>query len=36
MLFTMDGNTQEGKQLAIERKALKWVKANNAPPKGLP
>jgi hypothetical protein len=29
----MDGNKQKEKQLAIERKALKWVKANNAPPK---
>jgi hypothetical protein len=33
----MDGNKQERKRLAIERKALKWViKANNAPPKGSP
>jgi hypothetical protein len=29
----MDGNRQEGKWLAIERKALKWVKVNNALPK---
>ncbi len=30
----MDGNKQKEKQLIIERKALKWVKANNAPPRG--
>jgi hypothetical protein len=29
----MDGNRQEGKWLTIESKALKWAKANNAPPK---
>jgi hypothetical protein len=28
----MDGNRQEGKWLVIERKALKWAKANSAPP----
>jgi hypothetical protein len=36
MLFTMDENTQEGKQLALECKALKWAKVNNVPPKGSP
>jgi len=36
MLFTMDGNRQEGKWLIIERKALKWAKANSAPPKRSP
>jgi hypothetical protein len=34
MLSIMDGNIIEGKWLAIEHKALKWTKANNAPPKG--
>jgi hypothetical protein len=34
--FAMDGNRQEGKWLVVEHKALKWVKANNAPPKGSP
>jgi hypothetical protein len=34
--FIMDGNKQEGKWLAVECKALKWVNANNAPPKGSP
>jgi hypothetical protein len=29
----MDGNKQDGKWLFAEHKALKWVKANNAPPK---
>jgi hypothetical protein len=33
MSFVMEGNIQERKWLAIECKALKWVKANNAPPK---
>ncbi len=32
----MDGNKQENKQLVVEHNALKWVKTNNAPPKGLP
>jgi hypothetical protein len=36
MSFAMDGNKQKGKQLAIKHKALKWVKANNAPLKGSP
>ncbi len=36
MSSTMDGNKQEGKWLTIEHKALKWAKANNAPPKGSP
>jgi len=27
--FAMDGNSQEGKQLVIECKALKWVKTNS-------
>jgi len=31
--FAMDRNKQEGKWLALERNALKWVKANNVPPK---
>jgi hypothetical protein len=34
MSFVMDGNKQEGKQLIVERKALKWVKVNNALSKG--
>ncbi len=33
MSFVMDGSKQENKQLTIEHKALKWVKANNPPPK---
>jgi hypothetical protein len=33
MLFIMDGNRQEGKWLDVERKTLKWAKANSAPPK---
>jgi hypothetical protein len=32
MLFAMVGNRQEAKWLAIECKALKWAKANKAPP----
>jgi hypothetical protein len=32
MSFAMKGNRQEGKLLTVERKALKWAKANNAPP----
>jgi hypothetical protein len=32
MLSTVDGNRQKGKLLVIECKALKWAKANNAPP----
>jgi hypothetical protein len=34
MSFIMVGNKQEGKWLIIECKALKWIKANSAPPKG--
>jgi hypothetical protein len=30
MSYTMDGNRQEGKWLVVERKNLKWVKANSA------
>jgi hypothetical protein len=33
MSFAMDGNKQEGEWLALERKALKWIKTNNASPK---
>jgi hypothetical protein len=36
MSFVMDRNKQEGKWLTIQRNALKWAKANNAPPKGSP
>jgi hypothetical protein len=32
----MDGKKQEKKQLAIEHKALKWVKAKSALPKRSP
>jgi hypothetical protein len=32
MSSIMDGNKQEGYQLPIEHKALKWAKTNNAPP----
>jgi hypothetical protein len=32
----MDGNRQEGKQLIIKHKVLKWAKANNVIPKGSP
>jgi len=32
MLSAMDGNKQEEKWLVVERKTLKWAKANNAPP----
>jgi hypothetical protein len=35
MSSTMDGNKHEGKWLAIKRNALRWIKENNAPPKGL-
>ncbi len=31
MLSAMDGNKQEEKLLVVERKSLKWAKANNAP-----
>ncbi len=31
----MNGNRQENKQSVIEHNALKWIKTNNAPPKGL-
>ncbi len=34
MLFTMDGNKQKGKWLAIECKTIKWANVNNSPPKG--
>ncbi len=34
MLFAMDGKRHEGKWVVVERNALKWVKGNNAPPKG--
>jgi hypothetical protein len=30
----MDENKQKGKWLVVESKALKWAKANNAPPRG--
>jgi len=33
--FIMDGNRQK-KGLVVECKALKWVNANSAPPKGSP
>jgi hypothetical protein len=33
--FAMDGNRQDGKWPIVERNTLKWVKTNNAPPKGL-
>jgi hypothetical protein len=36
MSFVMDGNRQKGKWLIIKPNALKWTKANNAPPKGSP
>ncbi len=36
MSFIIDGNKQYGKWLIVERNALKWAKANNAPPKGSP
>jgi hypothetical protein len=36
MSSSMDGNKQKGKWLNIKCKALKWVKANSAPPKGTP
>jgi hypothetical protein len=29
--FAMDGNKQEGKQIVVKCKALKWDKTNNAP-----
>jgi len=32
----MDENRQEGKQLIIKHKVLKWAKANNVIPKGSP
>jgi hypothetical protein len=32
----MDGNRQEGKQIVVKHKALKWAKANNAPFKESP
>jgi hypothetical protein len=35
MLSTMDENRQEGKQLAIKCKTLKWVQANSAPPQRI-
>ncbi len=35
MSFAMDGNRWERKRLIIiEHKTLKWIKVNNAPPKG--
>jgi len=34
--FTMGGNRQEEKWLVVKPKALKWAKANSAPPKGSP
>ncbi len=34
--YAMDGNRQEGKQLIIERKTLKWAKTNIALLKGSP
>jgi hypothetical protein len=34
--FVMDGNKQEGKWLTRECNALRWAKANNAPPKRSP
>jgi hypothetical protein len=34
--YAMDGNNEERKWLAVERKALKWANVNSAPPKGSP
>jgi len=34
MSFVMDGNKQEAKSLVRKHNALRWAKANNAPPKG--
>jgi hypothetical protein len=31
----MDGNRQKKKLLTIKSKALKWDKANNAPPRAM-
>jgi hypothetical protein len=31
--FAMDGNRQEGRQLILEYKTLKWVKMNSVPPR---
>ncbi len=36
MPSAMDGNRQDGKWLAVKGNALRWIKENNAPPKGLP
>ncbi len=36
MSFAMDGNIHEMKWLVVEHKALKWVRVNNAFPKGSP
>jgi len=36
MSFAMNRNKQEKKWLAIEHKALKWVKMNNVGSKGSP
>jgi hypothetical protein len=36
MSSAIDGTKQEGKQLVIECRALKWIIANNASPKGSP
>jgi len=36
MSFVMDGNKQEAKSLVRKHNALRWAKANNAPPKGSP
>jgi len=33
MLFTMDGNRQEGNWLVRDCKTLKWAKMNSVPPK---
>jgi hypothetical protein len=34
VLFAMDGNRQERKQLVVKHSALKWIKANSALPRG--
>jgi hypothetical protein len=34
--YAMDENKQKGKQLVIGRSVLKWIKTNNALPKGSP
>jgi hypothetical protein len=36
MSFAMDGNKQQGKQLTIKCKTLKWAKTNSGPPNEFP